>query len=112
MSVMKILPILSGAAALASVAAFLRARANEPAHLAPGVTYRAVVRISPQMPESEARDMIETNLRGSVKSVVNKRSSTFIDLQFENVTPHTVSPGETLLQVGGRKAVLVSIKEV
>lgn len=106
----KVLPVLSGAAALVSILAFFR-KPKTPANLASGVNYEAVVRVSPRI-EDETAIRMAASVGGSVIDISQKNSATLITYQFTNIAPKTVTPGETLFQLEGRKAVLVSIKEL
>ena len=93
-----------------SVLAFFR-RPKSPANLAPGVSYESVVRVSPRIDNGIALTMA-ASVGGEAIEVEQKNSATLITYRFTNVAPKTVTPGETLFQFEGRKAVLVSIKEL
>lgn len=106
----RVLQVLTGAAALVGVLAFFR-KPKAPANLASGVSYEAVVRVSPRIEDDTAVRMA-ASVGGSDIKIEQKRSSTLITYRFTNIAPKTVNPGETLFQLEGRKATLVSIKEL
>lgn len=102
---------LGAAASLAAVASFLLSRKRQPAHLAPGVRYEATVSLSPQVPDETARRIIAAE-SGELLDLKQRRNSTVARFSFVAIAPRTVVPGETLFQFEGRKASILSIREL